>query len=201
MYEVKVKKHGKKIVVTLRDGRKIEFRRTKKNKDGTWRYDSRDSAIGGPWNKSGSTKGGYLKSDLHKAAEAFIHLLPDSLVDAIVPVERISIDPDGEERRATVNIFVPDASEIFPDDKDNDFFAHPYKQLKYYKNPRNRIRVDEDRNLRFWWTASAHSGYSTGAVYVYGNGYSSYSAASSSVYAPVCFHINPAKLSMMSEAN
>ena len=195
MKDIKVKKNGKKLIVTLKNGRKLEFRRTKKSEDGTWRYDSRDVAITSSWNTiDKTTKYGYVNSDLHRKAEAFIGLLPDSLANAIVPVERTSIDSDGEEQKAMVNIFVPDASEIFPCDEDNSFFAHPYKQLKYYKSQRNRIRFDASKDTRWYWTASAYSGAVAYAVLVYHNGKSSNSPVPVSYCAPVCFHVDPAKL-------
>ena len=196
MKDVKVKKNGKRLIVRLKDGSKMEFRRVKKYKDGTWRYDSRDTAFESCWNDEGGTEGGYFESDLCRRVERFINSLPDDLADSIEPVLRTSVDGDGKEAQWETKVFVPDASEIFPDDGDNSFFAHPYKQLKYYKNARNRARLDEDGDINWYWTASAVSGSSTGACLVGNTGSANYNHASNAARVPVCFHINSAKLSI-----
>ena len=196
MKGVKVKKNGKRLIVRLKDGSKMEFRRVKKYKDGTWRYDSRDTAFESRWNDDGGTEGGYLESDLCRRAEQFINFLPDDLADNIESTLRTSVDGDGKEAQWETKVFVPDASEIFPDDGDNNFFAHPYKQLKYYKNTKNRVRLDEEGDIDWYWTASATSGYSTYACVVGDSGVAGSGGASNALRVPVCFHINSAKLSI-----
>lgn len=194
MEDIKVKKSGKKLMVKLKDGSKIEFRCVKKYKDGTWRYDSRDIAFESRWNDEGGTKGGYFESDLCRRTEHFINLLPDALADAITPTLRINIDKGGKKNQKEVKIFVPDASEIFPNTEDNDFFVRPYKQLKYYKDTRNRIRLNEDGDPIWYWTASIFKHDPTYAVIGYYHGFSIHASALQSNYVPICFHINPVKL-------
>ena len=65
-----------------------------------------------------------------------------------------------------------------------------HKQLDYYKDARNRIRVDEDGDTRVYWLASVRSGDSTNACYVGSNGYANDWNASISIRVPVCFQIS-----------
>ncbi len=92
--------------------------------------------------------------------------------------------------------FIPDASELFPDDDNEDYYEHIYRQMEFYKDRRNRVKFDRDGRPAIWWTASAYSGGATNAVRVSGGGHSDYSYASDSRYAPICFQINAAKLPM-----
>lgn len=81
------------------------------------------------------------------------------------------------------------ASEVFNEDScygDKGL----YKQLDYYKDARNRIRVDEDGDTRVYWLASVRSGDSTRACGVYSNGSASNWDASNSLRVPVCFQIS-----------
>ena len=65
-----------------------------------------------------------------------------------------------------------------------------YKQLDYYKDARNRIRVDEDGDTRVYWLASVGSGLSTFACVVNDYGHADNWTASSSFRVPVCFQIS-----------
>lgn len=65
-----------------------------------------------------------------------------------------------------------------------------YKQLDYYKDARNRIRVDEDGDTRVYWLASVGSGSSTNACVVDDNGDAGNWYASNSYRVPVCFQIS-----------
>ena len=65
-----------------------------------------------------------------------------------------------------------------------------HKQLDYYKDARNRIRVDEDGDTRVYWLASVRSGYSTLACIVSHDGGANDWLASNSSRVPVCFQIS-----------
>ena len=89
----------------------------------------------------------------------------------------------------TTKQFLPAASEVVDEDScygDKGL----YKQLDYYKDARNRIRVDEDGDTRVYWLASVRSGNSTYACGVSGGGGANGWYASNSLRVPVCFQIS-----------
>ena len=98
-------------------------------------------------------------------------------------------DKDGNCGTYTTKLFLPAASEVF--DEDNCYGDKGlYKQLDYYKDARNRIRVDEDGDTRVYWLASVGSGNSAAACAVNSNGTAHNWYASGSLRVPVCFQIS-----------
>ena len=116
-------------------------------------------------------------------------MLPEDLQAVISDVDREWKDKDGNCGTYTTKLFLPAASEVFDEDScygDKGL----YKQLDYYKDARNRIRVDEDGDTRVYWLASVGSGGSTAACYVSVNGSAGGWFASNSARVPVCFQIS-----------
>ena len=115
--------------------------------------------------------------------------MPEDLRAVISEVDREWKDKDGNCGTYTTKLFLPAASEVF--DEDNCYGDKGlYKQLDYYKDTRNRIRVDEDGDTRYYWLASVRSGYSTDACSVNSIGYAGIWNAADSLRVPVCFQIS-----------
>ena len=155
------------------------------------RFETRNF-IGGEveWNEQDTNKGGYSCSDLRKYIDTIIwDLLPADLQAVISDVDREWKDKDGNCGTYTTKLFLPAASEVF--DEDNCYGDNGlYKQLIYYKDVRNRIRVDEDGNTRLYWLASVGSESSTNACCVYGSGDPSDCDAADAYHMSVCFQIS-----------
>lgn len=181
---------GATVSCELTDGTPAEFVVTDVT-DQYVRFETRNF-IGGEveWNEQDTNKGGYPDSDIRGYIDSTIwDLLPEDLQAVISDVDREWKDKDGNCGTYTTKLFLPAASEVFDEDScygDKGL----YKQLDYYKDARNRIRVDEDGDTRVYWLASVRSGYSTGACGVYDYGSSGNWLASYSYRVPVCFQIS-----------
>ena len=181
---------GAAVSCELTDGTPAEFVVTDVT-DQYVRFETRNF-IGGEveWNEQDTNKGGYPDSDIRGYIDSTIWgLLPEDLQAVISDVDREWKDKDGNCGTYTTKLFLPAASEVFDEDScygDKGL----YKQLDYYKDARNRIRVDEDGDTRVYWLASVRSGNSTYACNVNYYGYANYWAASNSLRVPVCFQIS-----------
>lgn len=162
---------GAVVSCNLTDGTPAEFVVTDVT-DQYVRFETRNF-IGGEveWNEQDTNKGGYPDSDIRGYVDSTIwNLLPEDLRAVISEVDREWKDKDGNCGTYTTKLFLPAASEVF--DEDNCYGDKGlYKQLDYYKDARNRIRVDEDGDTRHYWLASAGSGASAAACYVNNGGY------------------------------
>lgn len=131
-------KVGDEIVETLKDGREVVFV-------------VMDDGVIGPknllgyhhMNKDWTNEGGWLACDMRRYLnEEVIALLPDELVAAIKPRKF------GEEED---KLWLFSEMEVFGEhdwtenDPDRGF------QLEYFKDRRNRIKVDEDGNATWCW--------------------------------------------------
>ena len=181
---------GAVVSCNLTDGTPAEFVVTDVT-DQYVRFETRNF-IGGEveWNEQDTNKGGYPDSDIRGYVDSTIwNLLPEDLRAVISEVDREWKDKDGNCGTYTTKLFLPAASEVF--DEDNCYGDKGlYKQLDYYKDARNRIRVDEDGDTRYYWLASVRSGDSADACNVHGDGNASSWAASNSLRVPVCFQIS-----------
>lgn len=181
---------GATVSCELADGTPAEFVVTDVTEQYV-RFETRNF-IGGEveWNEQDTNKGGYPDSDIRGYIDSTIWgLLPEDLQVVISDVDREWKDKDGNCGTYTTKLFLPAASEVFDEDScygDKGL----YKQLDYYKDARNRIRVDEDGDTRVYWLASVGSGNSTYACGVYYDGYASNWDASNSARVPVCFQIS-----------
>lgn len=181
---------GATVTCELTDGTLAEFVVTDVT-DQYVRFETRNF-IGGDveWNEQDTNKGGYPDSDIRGYVDSTIwDLLPEDLQAVISDVAREWKDKDGNCGTYTTKLFLPAASEVFDEDScygDKGL----YKQLDYYKDARNRIRVDEDGDTRCYWLASVRGGNSTAACDVYYGGYAAHWYASNSLRVPVCFQIS-----------
>lgn len=181
---------GAVVTCELTDGTQAEFVVTDVT-DQYVRFETRNF-IGGEveWNEQDTNKGGYPDSDIRGYIDSTIwDLLPEDLQAVISDVDREWKDKDGNCGTYTTKLFLPAASEVF--DEDNCYGDKGlYKQLDYYKDARNRIRVDEDGDTRCYWLASVRSGDSAGACIVSDGGSAGSWYASSATHVPVCFQIS-----------
>lgn len=181
---------GATVYCELTDGTPAEFVVTDVT-DQYVRFETRNF-IGGEveWNEQDTNKGGYPDSYIRGYIDSTIWgLLPEDLQAVISDVDREWKDKDGNCGIYTTKLFLPAASEVF--DKDNCYGDKGlYKQLDYYKDTRNRIRVDKDGDTRTYWLASVGSGNLMNACYVSYFGSVDYWGASYSFYVPVCFQIS-----------
>ena len=181
---------GAAVSCELTDGTPAEFVVTDVT-DQYVRFETRNF-IGGEveWNEQDTNKGGYPDSDIRGYIDSTIWgLLPEDLQAVISDVDREWKDKDGNCGTYTTKLFLPAASEVFDEDScygDKGL----YKQLDYYKDARNRIRVDEDGDTRVYWLASVGSGLSTLACDVNNGGGANHWLASNSLRVPVCFQIS-----------
>ena len=112
-----------------------------------------------------------------------------SVVEVIDDAKREWTDSDGNRNTYTTKLFLPAASEIFEEeyclgDK------RVYDQLEYYKDVKNRIRVDEDDSPRGYWLASVLS-EDPRVCTVDSHGLPDYwSASQPFLFKPICFHIS-----------
>lgn len=134
-------KVGDEIVETLKDGREVVF------------VVMDDGVIGlknllgyHHMNEDWTNEGGWLACDMRRYLnEEVIALLPDELVAAIKPRKF------GEEED---KLWLFSEMEVFGDhdwtenDPDRGF------QFEYFKDRRNRIKVDEDGDADWWWERS-----------------------------------------------
>lgn len=142
------------------------------------------------WNENDSNNGGYPDSYIRGYIDTTIwNLLPKDLQAIIRDVDRKWKDRNGNCSTYTTKLFLPTASEMF--DEYNCYGDKGlYKQLDFYKEARNRIRVDEDGDTRCYWLASVKNGSSEDACTVLGNGRDREWSTSSLFRVPVCFQIS-----------
>lgn len=134
-------KVGDEIVETLKDGREVVF------------VVMDDGIIGlknllgyHRMNKEWTNEGGWLACDMRRYLnEEVIALLPDALIAAIKPRKF------GEEED---KLWLFSEMEVFGEhdwtenDPDRGF------QFEYFKDRRNRVKVDEDGDASWWWERS-----------------------------------------------
>ena len=177
------------VTFPLVDGTMAQFDITDRG-EGRIRFDSRDCLGESCLNKGGNLDGDIENADIQKYVDDVIgRNLPSWLWEMIISTGRQTKDYEIYE----TDLFIPDASEIFGE---ADWYETRYCRLDYYRNPHNRVKANKpcSEDACWYWSASAHSGDSTGAVFVgaggVGNGY-----VASGVYGvPVCFRIMAADL-------
>lgn len=165
-------KVGDEIVETLADGREVVFVVVDDGVIGLKNLLGRHCM-----NEDWTNKGGWLACDMRRwLNEVVIEILPDELVAAIKP-RKFGKEED--------KLWLFSEMEIFGDhdwtenDPDRGF------QFEYFKDHRNRIKVDEDGDAFWWWERSPYGSDSYNFCSVSSNGYASNNNAS---YAyGVCF--------------
>ena len=163
-------KVGDEIVETLKDGREVVF------------VVMDDGVIGlknllgyHRMNKEWTNEGGWLACDMRRYLnEDVIALLPDALIAAIKPRKF------GEEED---KLWLFSEMEVFGEhdwtenDPDRGF------QFEYFKDGRNRIKVDEDGDANWWWERSPNGSNSYDFCFVSSGG----DAAVTTPAAPTAF--------------
>ena len=134
-------KVGDEIVETLKDGREVVF------------VVMDDGVIGlknllgyHHMNEDWTNEGGWLACDMRRYLnEEVIALLPDELVAAIKPRKF------GEEED---KLWLFSEMEVFGDHDWTENDPARGFQFEYFKDRRNRIKVDEDGDASWWWERS-----------------------------------------------
>lgn len=128
-------------------------------------------------NEDWTNECGWLACDMRRYLnKEVIALLPDELVAAIKP-RKFGKEED--------KLWLFSEMEVFGDhdwtenDPDRGF------QFEYFKDRRNRIKVDEDGDAHWWWERSPHGSDSSSFCVVISNGAAYYSSAN--VTGGVCF--------------
>ena len=142
-------KVGDEIVETLKDGREVVF------------VVMDDGVIGlknllgyHRMNKEWTNEGGWLACDMRRYLnEEVIALLPDALIAAIKP-RKFGKEEDKLWLFSEMEVF--GEHDWTENDPDRGF------QFEYFKDRRNRIKVDEDGDANWWWERSPLGGNSNG---------------------------------------
>lgn len=128
-------------------------------------------------NKDWTNEGGWLACDMRRYLnEEVIALLPDALIAAIKPRKF------GEEED---KLWLFSEMEVFGEhdwtenDPDRGF------QFEYFKDRRNRIKVDEDGDAGWWWERSHNGSDSNSFCYVSSDGNANINNANATT--GVCF--------------
>ena len=139
------------------------------------------------WNENGRNTGGFKESDLCRYLnEEVWAILPEELKAVISERECLQI-VKGKEERFMLKLWLPSEFEVFADSWASE--VEEGQQFEIFKDPRNRVKFDQDGERANWWLLSVCAGTSTYACYVYGNGYASSSSCSNASRVPVCFSI------------
>ena len=185
---------GDLMTVKLKNGVTAQFALTE-IEEGYCRFDSRDCIGTHAWNDTDSTIGGYPESNIKNYVDNELwDLLPEDLQKAIIPTSRKCLCFDKENKEKIVEfstkLFLPAASEIFSVDNcygDKEL----YEQMEYYKDAKNRIRMDagNPEETDWYWTQSTSGGNSTHALLSGTSGSSGNNDASDACGVPLCFRI------------
>ncbi len=139
------------------------------------------------WNENGRSTGGFKESDLCRYLnEEVWAILPEELKAVISERECLQI-VEGKEERFMLKLWLPSEFEVFGDSWASE--VEEGQQFELFKDPRNRVKFDQDGERAHWWLLSVCAGYSTYACRIsyYGNAY--YSSCSNALRVPVCFSI------------
>lgn len=139
------------------------------------------------WNENGRNTGGFKESDLCRYLnEEVWAILPEELKAVISERECLQI-VKGKEERFMLKLWLPSEFEVFGDSWASE--VEEGQQFELFKDPRNRVKFDQDGERATWWLLSVCAGYSTYACIV-GNYGGALSYSCSYAYrVPVCFSI------------
>ena len=112
-------------------------------------------------NEERTNAGGWRDCKMRKDfAETILPLLPDDLVEAIIPrriVQRIG----GSEFESVDKIWAPSYTELFGTDRGTDRTGDVGDvQFEFFKSKKNRIKFFKD-DVNYWWLRSPVATYST----------------------------------------
>lgn len=139
------------------------------------------------WNENGRNTGGFKESDLCRYLnEEVWAILPEELKAVISERECLQI-VKGKEERFMLKLWLPSEFEVFGDSWASE--VEEGQQFELFKDPRNRVKFDQDGERAGWWLLSVCAGYSTSACRVSYYGYAYSYGCSSAIRVPVCFRI------------
>ena len=139
------------------------------------------------WNENGRSTGGFKESDLCRYLnEEVWAILPEELKAVISERECLQI-VEGKEERFMLKLWLPSEFEVFGDSWASE--VEEGQQFELFKDPRNRVKFDQDGERVNWWLLSVCAGYSTTACRVDFYGGPSYGGCSYALRVPVCFSI------------
>lgn len=139
------------------------------------------------WNENGRSTGGFKESDLCRYLnEEVWAILPEELKAVISERECLQI-VEGKEERFMLKLWLPSEFEVFGDSWASE--VEEGQQFELFKDPRNRVKFDQDGERAHWWLLSVCAGYSARACIVSGYGGASDHSCSYAPRVPVCFSI------------
>ena len=139
------------------------------------------------WNENGRSTGGFKESDLCRYLnEEVWAILPEELKAVISERECLQI-VEGKEERFMLKLWLPSEFEVFGDSWASE--VEEGQQFELFKDPRNRVKFDQDGERANWWLLSVSAGRSAFACFVSSGGGASYSRCSHALRVPVCFSI------------
>lgn len=139
------------------------------------------------WNESGRNTGGFKESDLCRYLNEVVWAtLPEELRAVISERECLQI-VEGKEDRFMLKLWLPSEFEVFGDSWASE--VEEGQQFELFKDPRNRVKFDQDGERASWWLLSVCAGISTYACLVYSYGIAHYGGCTDALRVPVCFSI------------
>ena len=140
------------------------------------------------WNESGRNTGGFKESDLCRYLNEVVWAtLPEELRAVISERECLQI-VEGKEDRFMLKLWLPSEFEVFGDSWASE--VEEGQQFELFKDPRNRVKFDQDGERAHWWLLSVCAGSSTYACLVHGYGFAGhYGGCAYALRVPVCFSI------------
>lgn len=139
------------------------------------------------WNESGRNTGGFKESDLCRYLNEVVWAtLPEELRAVISERECLQI-VEGKEDRFMLKLWLPSEFEVFGDSWASE--VEEGQQFELFKDPRNRVKFDQDGERAAWWLLSVCAGGSAYACLVYYYGYAGHSGCTHALRVPVCFSI------------
>lgn len=112
-------------------------------------------------NEERTNAGGWRDCKMRKDfAETILPLLPDDLVEAIIP-RRIVQRMGGSEFESVDKIWAPSYTELFGTDRGTDQTGDVGDvQFEFFKSKKNRIKFFKD-DVNYWWLRSPYATHST----------------------------------------
>ena len=139
------------------------------------------------WNESGRNTGGFKESDLCRYLNEVVWAtLPEELRAVISERECLQI-VEGKEDRFMLKLWLPSEFEVFGDSWASE--VEEGQQFELFKDPRNRVKFDQDGERAYWWLLSVCAGLSADACLVYDYGYAYSYSCTDALRVPVCFSI------------
>ena len=141
-------------------------------------------------NEERTNAGGWRDCKMRKDfAETILPLLPDDLVEAIIP-RRIVQRMGGSEFESVDKIWAPSYTELFGTDRGTNQTGDVGDvQFEFFKSKKNRIKFFKD-DVNYWWLRSPYATNSTAFWNVGNSGNMNYYDANYSIGVCPCFIIS-----------